>query len=216
MICSDIINSLTVGCVQSRLQDTLLRSARFIIQIQARLSKNIIIFHSTLAGKLMVDTFTPLYDWVARRTDLTLLEKIIICKVLRYGNNGCYESYANLAKDFAVDRRNLIRTVKGLIKKDWLAVLYESKNRRILYIVPERLSPGPLFNRVVLSHSHSGIKAPGSGIKPPNDTCIIHKERKKIQTTVDSLAEVMTDKAKPTRKEFEQMKQQQIRALLEK
>lgn len=110
-------------------------------------------------------TFTPLYDWLAEREDLSLLEKLIICRVLRFGEGGCFESYSTMAKAFHVDRSNLIKNIKSLVKKQWLAPLYETKYVRVLWVDPDRFSVGPLFDLPAVQ------KARGSGAKPPvNDS----------------------------------------------
>ena len=99
--------------------------------------------------------FTPLFDWVAQRKDLTILEKVLISKVLRFADNGCYESSANLAKDFGLDRRTVQRSVKDLIQKEWLIVFYERKPKRTLYIAPDKLKAGPLFGSSDVSEKGS-------------------------------------------------------------
>lgn len=162
-------------------------------------------------------TFTPLYDWVASRGDLSLLEKLVICRVLRYGVGGCYESYTNIAKAFHVDRRQLIRTIQSLVQKQWLAVLPRENKGRVFYreywVNPEKFSAGPLFDLPAVKESRAGglkppadvSKSPDSGLRPPevvvSDHSSVHvsynKNKDKIQQEINFLSEVMTDKAKP-------------------
>lgn len=174
-------------------------------------------------------TFTPLYDWVAERSDLSLLEKLIVCRVLRYGRGGCYESYASIARAFHVDRRQLIRTIKNLVQKQWLAVLSREKNGRVFYreywVNPDRFSAGPLFDLPAVRESKGGgLKPPCSGFSPPESVVqdhpskhVLYKEMKdKIQQEVNFLSEAMTDKAKPLHgNAFERRRQKVIEDLFE-
>ena len=89
--------------------------------------------------------FTPLYDWVLSE-ELTLLEAALVCRVLRWGENGCYESSRTLARLFKSDPRTIQRTVKRLVQDEWLAALYPDPWHRVLFINPSRLNPGPLFD----------------------------------------------------------------------
>lgn len=166
----------------------------------------------------MAVTFTLYYDWIAEKKDLTLLEKLIICKVLRYGNNGCYESYRSMARKFGVDHSNLTKAVKSLIRKEWLCVFYESKYKRILYVVPDRLSAGPLFNLDGVNKPRSVVKTAENVVNTPHVVNMYDTpKREKIQKLIDSSAELMRDEAKPTSKaEFERRRQEQIKALTER
>lgn len=93
----------------------------------------------------MSNNFTPLYEWIMVRKDLDLFEKLIICRVLKYKDGGCFESNARIAKFLSMHTRTVQRVAKRLVQKDWLAPLYESAQRRILFVNPEKLLPGPLF-----------------------------------------------------------------------
>ena len=159
-------------------------------------------------------TFTPVYDWIAEQKNLSLLEKLIICKVLRYGKNGCYESYRSMARKFGVDHSNLTKAVKGLIRKDWLCVLYESKNKRILYVVPDRLSAGPLFNLNGVNVPRAVVKTTKNVVHTPHVVNMYDTSKKeKIQKLIYSSAELMRDKARPTTAEFERRRQELIKSL---
>lgn len=162
----------------------------------------------------MAITFTLFYDWIAEQKNLTLLEKLIICKVLRYGKNGCYESYRSIARKFGIDHSNLTKAVKSLIRKEWLCVLYESKYKRILYVVPDRLSAGPLFNLDGVNIPRPVVKTAKSGGNIPHVVNMYDTSKKeKTQKLIDSSAELMRDEARPTKAEFERRKQEQIKAL---
>lgn len=180
-------------------------------------------------------TFTPFYDWIAERDDLSLLEKLIVCRVLRYGEGGCYESYANIAKAFHVDRRQLIRTIQSLVQRQWLAVLEREKDGRVVYreywVNPDMFSAGPLFDLPAVRKSKgsglkpptddsgSGLTPPGSGLKPPEVVVSNHsiidvsynKRKEKIQQDIKFLSEVMTDKAKPLSGQSFERRRQRVR-----
>ena len=97
----------------------------------------------------MYPPFTPYFDWIAEKKELSMLEKLIICKVLRYGVKGCFEGNENMARRMGVDRRNLIRTIKNLVIKQWLIIHLEGprgRQKRYLWVNPEKLTAGPLFN----------------------------------------------------------------------
>lgn len=108
--------------------------------------------------------FTPLYAWVMARGDLTPLEKMIVCEVLRWKDAGCWESNATIAKKVGANKRSVKRAIKKLSVlegkvyfdkgrktrgKGWLIRCPESNRRRIIYVEPVRLSLGPLFGVVV-------------------------------------------------------------------
>lgn len=167
-------------------------------------------------------TFTPLYDWIAKRHDLSLLEKLIVCRVLRYGDGGCFESYSNISKAFHIDRSNLIKNIQALKRKQWLAVLYEPKNRRVIWVNPDKFresdegSPGPLFELPAVQKSKcSGLKPPvndaggselpvNSGAKPtetvaqnhPNKEIVYTDKREEKQQELNFQSEGMIEKPK--------------------
>jgi len=155
----------------------------------------------------MYPPFTPFFDWIAQQKDLTLLEKLIICKVLRYGKKGCYESYRSMSRNFGVDHSNLTKAVKGLIAKDWLCVLYESKYRRIFYVIPERLSAGPLFDLPGVNIPHAVGQSGGNIPHVVENVSSDNKREKKH--IISSCAELMRDEAEPlSKREKEQRRQQ--------
>ena len=90
--------------------------------------------------------FTPLFEWVMDSDkDLTMLEGLIIGEVYRFGANGCHETSATLAKKFHVHRSSVIRAIKKLIRKEWIAAVWPVRDQRILFINSEKLTAGPLF-----------------------------------------------------------------------
>lgn len=92
--------------------------------------------------------FTPLYDWVMAAPDLSNKEAQIVCRVLRWGEGGCFESNATLGRQLKMDPRTVRRLVKELVKKEWLAVLYPRRQQRLIFVDPRRLTAGPLFERI--------------------------------------------------------------------
>ena len=91
------------------------------------------------------EPFTKLYDFIMVRKNLTLIEKLVLCRAIRF-QDGWYESASKAAKWVGCSRRTLQRAVKSLVKKGELAPLYESKNKRILWPTVKDL---PLFEYVV-------------------------------------------------------------------
>lgn len=154
----------------------------------------------------MTAYYTKFYDWIAQQKDLTLLEKLIICNVLRY-KKGCYESYRGMARKFGVSHSHIIKSVKSLIAKDWLCVLYEGKYKRILYVVPERLKPGPLWEQSGYYRDRPGNKSGHYRDHVVNNVNLKNKFRE--LTIVNSAAESMSLQAKPPSKN-EKLKRRQL------
>lgn len=92
--------------------------------------------------------FTPLYDWVMADPELTQSEALIVCRVLRWGENGCWESNSTIARGLKMTPRGVRKIIKRLVHKEWLAPLYPTKRKRILLIDPQRLTAGPLFQKI--------------------------------------------------------------------
>lgn len=163
-------------------------------------------------------TYTKVEDWLAQRTDLSALEKLIIAKIMRYGKRGCFQGYGSLAKNLGVDRRHLIRTVKELIHKGWLAPLYEGKYKRILYVTEEILAEKEpdLFSSSDNTPLVTKV-APSSGRLPLPHSYIEEEERNKIQEEIKFLSDVMKEGAKPlSEAEFERRRQEQLKRLMGK
>ena len=88
--------------------------------------------------------FTPLYDWVME-SELSQTDALVFTRVLMWGERGCFESSATIAKRLKMTPRSVQRIIKGLVHKEWLAVLPLTKYKRIIYPDPRRLTAGPLF-----------------------------------------------------------------------
>lgn len=160
-------------------------------------------------------TFTPLYDWVAKRKDLTLMEKILICRILRWGDSGCWEKYSTIARFYGVNRCTVIRAIKSLVDKEWLLPPLPDGRIRILYINPEKLTPGPLFppEEALQNATKSAAKCNKSAAK-----CARIKEvSKNISDKIVSLtSKNLSKRAKPLSKtQFERQRQKQLKNLFE-
>lgn len=94
---------------------------------------------------LMAEQYIIVYEWILRHPELSRLEALLICEVMRWPN-GCYKSSAQLAKLLKSDPRSIQKTIKSLFERKWLTVLRESKNRRILWATPKEPPIGPLFD----------------------------------------------------------------------
>jgi len=92
--------------------------------------------------------FTPLWDWVMADRELTHSEALIVCRILRWGKNGCWESNAKIGKALKMDSRTVQRTVKSLVVKEWLWVFYPKKQVREIHVEEKRLAAGPLFRQI--------------------------------------------------------------------
>lgn len=114
--------------------------------------------------------FTALYDWLARRTDLTTTEKIIVAQILRYGKSGCFKSNNTFAQDLGIDRVSFIRALKSLVDKAWVAILFPARRERILYINEEMIADLPLFEEVRGCGKPVRKSLLVSGETPPSDS----------------------------------------------
>jgi len=91
-----------------------------------------------------MERYTKLYDWVME-SELSQPEALVFSRVLMWGDRGCFESAATMAKKLKMTPRSVQRIIKRLVHREWLAVLPESKHRRTIYADPKRLTAGPLF-----------------------------------------------------------------------
>jgi hypothetical protein len=156
--------------------------------------------------------YTKLYDWIAQKTELSLLEKMIICNVLRFQKKGCYESYRTIGRKFGVTHSYIIKAVKSLIGKEWLCVLYEGKYKRILYVVPERLKAGPLWEQHGYYRDHPGLKTPQSGHHRDHVVKnVSYNESKREERIINSTSEVMRQENKMSISAKEKRRQELIK-----
>lgn len=89
----------------------------------------------------MAEQFTPLYEWLADFPKISLNEALLISRVKMWGQRGCFESSARLAKKLKLNRRTVVRTLGQCLIKDYLLVLRESKRRRTLYFNYDFFTP---------------------------------------------------------------------------
>ena len=93
----------------------------------------------------MVEQYIKVYEWILRHPELSRLEALIICEVMRWPY-GCYKSSRSLSGLFKADPRTVQKAIKSLRRRQWLAVLPDrKKNERILYATPKDPPEGPLF-----------------------------------------------------------------------
>jgi len=90
-------------------------------------------------SKKLTYGFTPLFNWVMENPELSNSEAQIVCRVLRWRESGCFESNATIGKQLKMNPRTVRRLVKELVCKEWLAALYPTKYRRLLFVDPKRL-----------------------------------------------------------------------------
>ena len=90
--------------------------------------------------------FTPFYEYITAKKELDLHEKLIVCRVLRWKEAGCFESNNTLSKALSMHRRTIQRVIKRLVRLGWVGCLYDPTPRdRTMWINPEKLIDGPLF-----------------------------------------------------------------------
>jgi len=180
--------------------------------------------------------FTAVYDWLARRRDLNSTEKLIVAHILRYGRSGCYKSNKMLAGDLGIDKRTLARAVKELVVKDWIAPLYESRRRRVLYINEAMLDDMPLFESVIncgkpvrkpvkSSKSGWGRFAPMWGhlvtgwgrfapfLNRKKKDVSLYSNEKILKEQIDFLSSKMKQKTRISKTEFEARRQKYLEQL---
>lgn len=94
----------------------------------------------------MVEQYIKVYEWILRHPELSRLEALLVCEVLRYPD-GCHQSAESLAQLLRSDKRTVQRMVRSLKKRGWIAILYDTKNKklRFLYATPKEPPLGPLF-----------------------------------------------------------------------
>lgn len=170
----------------------------------------------------MKDTFTPVEDWLARRKDLSAFEKLLIAKIKRYGLSGCFMGSRNLGKSLGVDFRTVQKTIADLIREGWLAPLYPTKYKRILYVSEEKLAEiePDLFAQQNSQQNSQDIHKVRQVCAQSTASCrtpsMIHRRENKIQRLIDSVSEIMRDAGKPISKaEFEKRKNQMLEQLKE-
>lgn len=162
--------------------------------------------------------FTPVPEWVMARSDLTQLEKLIVCRVIRWGNNGCWESTATLARVLGANPRSIQRAVKRLARpktkggKDWLIVCYETAQRRRIYISPVRLSAGCLFEPTA-----SDRKLTASDRKNLRPQTVQQYIKRIKESLVKMVVDKFTIRKKPmSEAKFQKRKNELMRSLFDK
>ena len=95
--------------------------------------------------------FTLVYDWLARRRDISWPEKIVIAHILRYDKSeyGCFKSNGNIAKSLGFSkyhgRVTIIRIINRLEDEDWIVRRKYPGRERSLFINREKLEDMPLL-----------------------------------------------------------------------
>ena len=84
----------------------------------------------------MSEKFTPFYYWVGllvHKGKLTMSQGLVLCRVKRWGNAGCWESYAEMAKTLGLSQRQVIRSVLDLIKMGIIERKKQGRQSKRLY-----------------------------------------------------------------------------------
>lgn len=113
----------------------------------------------------MVEQYIKVYERILRHPELTRLEALLVCEVMRW-TAGCHKSSQSLAKLLKSDKRTIQRRIKSLEKRQWLTLLPDdNKQMRILYATPKEIPPGPLFDyaqkakKAIAEHQKKEIRA---------------------------------------------------------
>lgn len=102
----------------------------------------------------MVEQYIKVYERILRHPELSRLEALLVCEVMRYPE-GCYRSAKSFADLLRSDKRTIQRTIKSLREREWLTMLPEIKDKhlRILYATPKETPLGPLFEYIQKAES---------------------------------------------------------------
>jgi len=94
----------------------------------------------------MVEQYIKVYESILRHPELSRLEALLVCEVLRYPD-GCHESAESLAQLLRSDKRTVQRMVRSLKQRGWIAILYDASNKKLrwLYATPKEIPVGKLF-----------------------------------------------------------------------
>jgi len=166
--------------------------------------------------------FTIVYDWLAKRTELSWPEKIILAHILRYGRSqyGCFKSNGNIARELGFSRVSVIRIITRLEDSDWIVKKTYPCRERSLFVNQEKLNDMPLLAGVKGCGKPVKSLAQGSGAAPQGGSCAAPprlnrnskdsflrdiEERKERRERNFSLLEIR-ERAKPTEEQVEQRK----------
>ena len=104
-----------------------------------------------MTGKI---EFTIVYDWLAKRTDLSWPEKMVIAHILRYDKNeyGCFKSNGNIAKALGFSKHHgrvtVIRIINRLEYMDWVIKRTYPARERSLFVNREKLDIEDLLSEL--------------------------------------------------------------------
>jgi len=94
----------------------------------------------------MPEQYIIVYEWTLRHPELTRLEALLLCEIMRWPS-GCLKSSRSLARLFKTDPRTIQRLIKSLRQRQWLAILPDrKKNQRTLFFTPKDPPEGPISN----------------------------------------------------------------------
>lgn len=94
----------------------------------------------------MPEKYIIVYEWLLRHPELTAVEALIVSHIVRWGKSGCFQSNASLGRLFKKHPRQIQRMIKDLVRRGWLAPLYHTKQKRVLYASLKKPPLGPLFD----------------------------------------------------------------------
>lgn len=171
----------------------------------------------------MAERFTPFYEWVAESVvlkELKLSEALVLCRVKMWGNAGCFESYSTIAKKLKLSERTVISAVMVLISKNLIERKKKGKREKRLYF-NFQWTGLPLVDEKAVRDLHSKSAKNSADYARFAQTTIrdLHTtisstRQEEIKETIGFLSDILTtQKAKPSKAEFERRKQDQLKAL---
>jgi len=92
--------------------------------------------------------FTPLYDDVMAIRDLTLTAKVVLCRILRYGEGGIHPSKETLASALSVSLRTVFNALRELQDAEYIAIERVGKKINNRYAIDRQKLPITLSAKI--------------------------------------------------------------------
>lgn len=168
--------------------------------------------------------FTPYYEWAANMKDITLPEALVLCRVYMWGNAGCFESYATLAKNLKLCRRTVINAVAVLEQKKYVRIEYLSRYKRTIFFNFQRTNlpifdkKSGAFNSLPAKQSSASNSPSGESHAPVvvNDVhhTIYYTRQDEIkEKTIENLSKEMTIQTGLTKNQRQERKEYMLQQL---
>jgi len=145
----------------------------------------------------MSEKFTPFYYWVGslvHEGKLTMSQGLVLCRVRRWGNAGCWESYNDIANTLGLSQRQVIRAVLYLIDMGIIKRKKQGRQSKRLYFNFQWTGMDlDTMSEEVLTPCHTNIS--NKDIKEIKDIAAqLISKREKRKTPADIATEVKRQK----------------------